>query len=134
MNTFKILTFLLPLITSLSANAHTYRCEEISRGTNPKGRVFVTVDELEEVTKKVPQGKDFDHVYRVKVDIIQVAGKAVRLSRSFFSYATSLDVEYKINDTKEDVRFHLYLDEDDEAGIMFTDREGQKRKINLRCR
>lgn len=130
----KAFIFLLTLLTVHSANAHTYRCEELTPSKHSKGKVFVRVSELEEVTKKHSEGQDFDNIYRVQVDIKQISGRVVRFTRTVYSYAKVLDVEYQINATKDGVRFHLYLDEEDEAGIVFTDGDGQKRKVNLKCR
>lgn len=122
----------LAFLSITSAQAYTYKCTEI----NPTSSITkVTIEELEDVTDSVTFGDRYDSVSKVKVDIVVKKDKKIIEEKSFESYATTEDVFYQISAVKkEGVKFFLFLDEENQAGIEFINQDGVKRKMQLSCR
>lgn len=115
-----------------AAELYNYNCTQL----NPKSEITtVSVKELAIVTDEVSFGSHYDAVARVKVDIVTKKKNKVIFEQSFFAHATTEDVFYQISAVKnEGVKFYLYLDEDDQAGVEFTLEDGSKEKISLSCK
>jgi hypothetical protein len=124
----KFLT-VLALFLSLSAHAYTYKCTENVEGTTRQPKLSVTIEELAEVTDEVTWSSHYDHVYKVRITLTK-SNKRTR----FDAFSTSEDVYYTISSVKANgFKFHLYLDEHDQAGVELTADDGTKKKYSLIC-
>ena len=137
---FLVLLFVFAFSTTgFAKELYTYKCTSIANDDLEseilRGTTSVTITELANVTEKVSWGERYDVVYKVKVDILQTLGSEVTKQQSFINYATNSDVEYNISAVKkEGVSIYIFLDEMDQAGIVFTDSNGKKNTVRLSCK
>ena len=127
------------ILLSFAAHADdfTYNCTQRTDRSpvDPKiGAISVSVQSLKNVTKEVSFGNNYDHVYKVKLDVSRTLNKKTTKIKSFEAIATTYDVKFNVWANKEHgVGMYIYLDELDESGITLTDASGKKTEISLDC-
>ena len=124
------------LASTLSAQASVLNCRDNVdvRQEVLRPRYTVKVTELENITNKVPYGRNYDSVLRVRVDLKVTLGSRLLENRAFEAIARTEDVMYNVSAVREQgFKFWTYLDELDQSGIELTDRSGRKTEVQLTC-
>lgn len=135
MNFFKFIVAAY-LLSSLVAQAsdYNYVCKQRTDRTPVDakiGKVLVSVKHLKTMASATEyRGQYWDSIDKVLVEVNTVKnGKATNL-RTLTAIATSEDVYFGIDNNG--IKFHLYLDELEEAGITLKI-NGRKKEISLVC-
>jgi|GEM_PF-1149821 len=128
----KSIFILMTFLFSTATMAYTYKCEQNDVKENTKYSAIV--EELKNITKEVSYGNEYDSVFKVRVTIIKTTKKDVE-TKSFEAIATSEDVIYNVHAVKKQgIHIGIYLDEEDEAYMTLTDKNGDKTQIGFTCR
>ena len=129
------LSVLAAALFSLSSEAATFTCKEIYdiRQEVIRARTTVVVKETADITKTVSDRMGKDFVYKVDVTISTTLRGQTTIEKKFSAIAGSEDVMYEMNSRSQGVRFYVYLDEANQAGVEYTDSKGRAKKISLSC-
>jgi hypothetical protein len=130
MKAFALIAFLFLTVQARAANIV---CTEIeSKGSS---KIEVEIQELEDITKKVPYGAYYDSIKKVKVHVNEIKRNGFKVPlKSFDAISRAEDVQYGITSVKKNgFLFWMYLDEEDQDGVRLTTRAGKKEVHNLHC-
>lgn len=97
-----------------------------------RARTTVIIEQTADVTKQFPKSK-YDKIYNVNVTIKSTLRGQTTIVDQFKARAVSEDVEYRMVSAKPRVSFYVYLDEMDQAGVLYRDESGRYRQVNLNC-
>ena len=122
---------------SVSAQASTYNCKELSGDPTDevlRAHYSIVINEIADIRNKVAYGRNFDHVYDVKVKINSILGNTTSLYKSFETTATVMDVAYTVNAVRSNgIKISLFLDNADDAYMEETLSNNRKIITKFHC-
>jgi hypothetical protein len=131
-----IATLAATVLFSLGASAsdYTYKCQQRTDRSpvNPSvGKVSVEVTQLGQIGYATEYRGDYvDSIDQVKVVVKTTKKGKTEIVKSVTAISTSEDVSFNIDD--HGIKFYLYLDELEEAGITLR-LHGKKVDVSLAC-
>lgn len=126
---------LLSLTTTQASELYAYTCKEKSNSSS-EAIYVVRIQETKDLTKALRNYRSVDQAAAVKISLnLEVNNGSIYTNlKTFEAIATSEDVFYTISSVKKNgFSFYLYLDEYDQAGMVLTNADGKKERINLIC-